>query len=310
MLAVILACTAFGARAEDVPPAPAAPVLSVTLEPSEIPYHRTASYTLRVETAPDDNIAFPELKSVEPDLTVRKGDVRETRTEDRAILEQEYILDAVRPGVYFLPAQEMTIEGSTPLSIPALALRVRDLSEDEVASAQDFAEMPLPDALEQPKSLPSWAWASIAAALLALACGLFWWWNRRQPAPALPPVPAWEVALRRLKELESRKLPAKGRYETFYVDLSSILRYYIEDRFRIRAPEQTTPEFLDSARGSGALSIDQQDVLSKLLRHCDRVKFARYEPALEEMDESMTVVRGFVEETIPRPEPETQEKAA
>jgi hypothetical protein len=308
-IALLLLC-ALASYAQE--PAPVAPKLSASLSPQDIPFHRTATYTLRIETGPDDNITFPDLASVEPDLTIRKGEVRETRNETAAIIEQEYIVDAIRPGVYFLPAQQMRIDGAETLSVPALALSVRDLTEDELALAQEFGELPLPAALADESTVPAWAWAALGAFVLALAAGLYWLWSRKRHAPAPPPVPAWEAALRRLKELESRKLPAKGRYETFYVDLSSILRYYIEDRFHIRAPEQTTPEFLESAQSSGALSADQQEVLSKLLRHCDRVKFARYEPAMDEMDDSLEVVRRFVEETIPRPEPETttKEKAA
>jgi len=293
-------------------PAPIAPKLSTSLSPQDIPFHRTATYTLRIETGPDDNITFPDLASVEPDLTIRKGEVRETRSETAAIIEQEYIVDAIRPGVYFLPAQQMRIDGAETLSVPALALNVRDLSEDELALAQEFDELPLPAALADEPAVPAWAWAALGAFALALAAGLYWLWSRKRHAPAPPPVPAWEAALRRLKELESRKLPEQGQYERYYVDLTDILRYYIDYRFQIGAPEQTTPEFMESAKQSGKFSDEQQDTLFQLMRHCDIVKFAARKPDMSEMRASLATVRQFVEETIPRPEPETttKEKAA
>jgi hypothetical protein len=145
-----------------------------------------------------------------------------------------------------------------------------------------------------------WQWAVGAAAIAAVAALVAWLVVRRRRAlPPPPPEPAWIVAERRLKELSSRGLPQAGKHEAYYVDLTAILRYYIEDRFHIRAPEQTTPEFLESASNSKRLTEEQQRVLSQLLRHGDRVKFAQYEPSVSEMDESFAVVMQFVRETVP-----------
>jgi hypothetical protein len=100
------------------------------------------------------------------------------------------------------------------------------------------------------------------------------------------------------------------KVEPYYVDLSMILRYYIEDRFGIRAPELTTPEFMDIATESGLLDESQQTFLAAFLRHCDRVKFARHEPGVKEMEERLSEVERFVKDTIPKPTEENMENAA
>ena len=276
--------------------------ISASLSPQEIPFHRTATYTLRIETTGEGAINFPELKSVEPDLNIRKGEPREERTETSAVFEQDYTIDAVRAGVYFLPERELSLDGGATLTIPALALSVRDLSEDEVAAAQQFDDIAMPELLEPDAGLPAWAYAAIAGFVLALAAGLLWLWRKRRQGPAAPPAPAWEVARRRLRELESRNLPRQGKYETYYVDLTDILRYYIDHRFAIHAPELTTPEFMETAKESGKFSEEQQEALFTLMRHCDTVKFAARKPASEEMQEIIDTVKRFVEETIPREE--------
>jgi len=190
------------------------------------------------------------------------------------------------------------------------ALRVRDLTDEERVEAERFAANEAPVSLPRPWWLGWPFWAAVGAGVVALG-GAVWWVLRhrtraeRIAAPALP----WEVAYGRLRELDQRRLPHAGQFEPYYVDLSAILRYYIEDRFLLHAPEQTTPEFLEAASQSGVLSTDQQQTIAAFLRHCDRVKFARYEPTLTEMEQGFEVVLRFVDETVPRDQ-EAREDAA
>ena len=292
--------------AQDAPPSAS---LSASLTPAEIPFHRTATYTLRIEAPAGEQFEFPDLSSANPDFSIRRGELRSSVAEDSQVIEQDYVLDAVRPGAYLMPGQQLTIAGQA-LSVPPLALSVRDLTESELAAAGEFEGLPGLDVVVPQPGTPWWYYALGAAALgLLAALVAYLWAARRKDAPLAPPDPAWVVAERRLNELASRQLPQGGKFEAYYVDLSAILRYYIEDRFGIRAPEQTTPEFLESASGSGRLTDAQQEALSSFLRHCDRVKFARYEPSLTEMEESFGVVTGFVRETIPQLEPEARNAA-
>jgi len=92
-------------------------------------------------------------------------------------------------------------------------------------------------------------------------------------------------------------LPGKGEIKKYYYILSDILRKYIEDRFNIKAPEMTTPEFLVYLKDSKELSAQQKEILKDFLVHCDMVKFAKYGPSAKEIDESFDIVIKFVNET-------------
>jgi hypothetical protein len=299
-LAVLLTAPAFAQGA----------TLSASLSPVEIPYHRAATYTLRIEAPAGQAFEFPDLGSANPDLNVRKGELRTTETDDkRQVLEQDYTVDAIRPGAYVLPGQSLDLGGG-PQVVPPMVLSVRDLSEQELAAAGEFESITSLETIVPPEPTPWWQWVAGIALVAALLAGIVYLvQRRRRAAPPPPPEPAWVVAERRLNELASRQLPQGGKHEAYYVDLTAILRYYIEDRFHIRAPEQTTPEFLESASQSGRLTESQQQVLSGLLRHGDRVKFARYEPTLEEMEESFRVVAQFVRGTVPLAQPQTRDAA-
>lgn len=108
---------------------------------------------------------------------------------------------------------------------------------------------------------------------------------------------AHEIALGRLKELEGEGLVPAGRLKIFYERVSNILRYYVEDRFSIKAPERTTEEFLNELKLDHTLAAGDKDSLAQFLRHCDLVKFAKHEPDDEQVLRTVDLVRDFIGRT-------------
>ncbi len=108
---------------------------------------------------------------------------------------------------------------------------------------------------------------------------------------------AHEIAFEVLKAIAAENLVEQGRIKEFYEKLSTCLRQYIENRFQLRAPEQTTEEFLEQLKTSNVLKLEHKQQLQKFLEHCDLVKFARYQPSDEQINESLTIAEGFVEKT-------------
>ena len=291
-----------------------APVeVHVTLDPPVIPFHKQARYTIIVHVTGDTDVRFPDMVDKFGGLNVQdiRRDTKPSRGDRRRITET-YVLDPIWAGTYpIAPAQVLWGPEAKAVVVPSPALRVRDLTEEERAAAERFEANASPISLPKPVWLRWWFWVAVAAGLAAAAGATFYVLRRRRRAErAAPGRPPWEVAYALLRELDERQLPKAGKFEPYYVDLSAILRHYIEDRFQLRAPEQTTPEFLDAASTSGKLTQTHQRLVVDFLRHCDRVKFARYEPTLQEMEQGFEVVLQFVDETVPSLEPAAQEQAA
>jgi len=143
---------------------------------------------------------------------------------------------------------------------------------------------------------------------LALGGGAFGWtlWRGRRRRAAQ--VSAWDLAMRRLAELEARGAPAGDDADAWFVELSGIVRGYVEGRYHLRAPELTTEEFLLEARRIAELRGEDRDRLHSFLERCDRVKFAGWRPEAGESLELLGVARAFVQET--RPLEPAQERAA
>ncbi len=271
-----------------------------TLEPPEIPFQRTARYTLAAECPAGVEVVFPEFGGGLDGLDIRvQGVDRVPLGKDRVRISTTYILDPVAIKTHVLPALEVRWGQNDARVLPPLGFRVRDLTASEREMASVFEDIIGPGPHASRSVSQGWWWGG-ALALLALAALLYRWWRKpEEEGPGPAPLP-WEVAFQRLDELERRKLPQAGRFGPYYVDLSAILRYYIEDRFELHAPEQTTQEFLDAAAKGAVFNDEQQAFLEKLLRHCDYVKFARYKPSAEEMEKSFGVVKQFVRQTAPR----------
>jgi 5'-deoxynucleotidase YfbR-like HD superfamily hydrolase len=119
----------------------------------------------------------------------------------------------------------------------------------------------------------------------------------RGRATVVVQLPAHEIAYRELERLIADDLPGKGRIKEFYQRISDILRRYIENRFGLHAPEQTTEEFLAALGADATLAPSHKSLLKNFLQHCDLVKFARHEPTTEDIQKTFDSCRNFIGET-------------
>lgn len=112
-------------------------------------------------------------------------------------------------------------------------------------------------------------------------------------------ISAYDAAMRRMADLKARGWPTEQNVDAFYVELSDIVRRYIEDRYRVRAPELTTEEFLREARQQLRLEQPQREMLEAFLSTCDRVKFAGYRPGEFESRQAFGEAGRFLDDTRP-----------
>ena len=108
---------------------------------------------------------------------------------------------------------------------------------------------------------------------------------------------AYDEAVAQLHELELRGAPDSDAADAWFVELSAIVRRYLERRYDIRAPELTTEEFLQVATARPELDAEHRTLLTQFLERCDRVKFAGYRPEAEESLATLAAARGFIEDT-------------
>jgi len=138
---------------------------------------------------------------------------------------------------------------------------------------------------------------AVSALLVLGAGGLLLWRGLRARRRIQQQRSAYDDAVSALRALEDRGAPDTDAADAWFVELSAIVRRYLEQRYEIRAPELTTEEFLQVATARPELREDHRGLLTSFLERCDRVKFAGYRPDAQESLATLAAARGFVEDT-------------
>ena len=147
------------------------------------------------------------------------------------------------------------------------------------------------------KDLPplSWrlvGWVALAIlVVLVILAGLVWlarYITRRVKEHRMSPI---ERAWVELDRLLKKGLPGRGRYKDFYVELTMVVRRYVQRKYGIKAPHLTTEEFLKEFREEGR---GKREELRKFLESADMVKFAGVEATPEMADEATDSARGYL----------------
>ena len=102
-------------------------------------------------------------------------------------------------------------------------------------------------------------------------------------------IPPFDMAKQRLKELDSKKFLEENKIKMYYVELTDIVRTFIEREMNIPALESTTDELLETItdfNASSNLNIPEETIikLQKLLQEADLVKFAKSKPLIDEIE--------------------------
>ena len=103
-----------------------------------------------------------------------------------------------------------------------------------------------------------------------------------------------ERAMYELEVLLGKGLPAKGMFKDFYVELTMVVRRYIERRYAMRAPNLTTEEFLLQVRGREEFPNEVVAELEKFLASADMIKFAGVEANAEMSDAATGKARDYL----------------
>jgi hypothetical protein len=170
------------------------------------------------------------------------------------------------------------------------------------ATATNAAEEALRDVKSIVEIPSDWTWLWWTLGLLAMAgilTAVAWWiYRRRQEATYVIPELPYERARKRLEQALARLI---NEPKPFCIEVSDTLRVYLEEQFKLRAPERTTEEFLIELQTSNVLNEAQKRSLDHFLGRCDLVKFAKLEPTQVELRDLYEAAVRLVEETIPVP---------
>ncbi len=252
----------------------------------------SVTLTLTARHPTNSVVHFPTLGNGKKVVVQDRSIDTKKETDELLKTEETVRLTSFRVGDWSLatnPVVCVEADGSEKtVHLSPLLLQVQStLNETNATTLSDIKGLVKP-----PLRIGRVVWVMLLIAGLALAAGLLtlFFRRRKQVENALPKavIPPEVIATEALEALRNKRWVP----EPFFTEISLILRTYLENRFRLNAPELTTEEL------SEKLSREQKNALGNFFELSDLVKFARADAEKDVMRTAFQTVETFIEQTI------------
>ncbi|MGD8366647.1 MAG: BatD family protein, partial [Desulfobacterales bacterium] len=187
---------------------------------------------------------------------------------NRKKVTRSYVLEPFLSGEYKIPPLKASFwklggkkTGRHEIESEEIVITVQSLLPGDMARLKVHDIVP---PVSLPRSYSPWMAAAAVGGGLAviLLSGFLIYRRRNAPKPvSAATVSPHEIAYEELSQLVSRNLIEKGEIKRFYQEISDILRRFIESRFGLAAPEQTTEEFLSGLKNSTGIIAQYKSLL-------------------------------------------------
>ncbi len=260
------------------------------------------NYKITVDFSEGIEVFFPETKEKIGDLAVKDFDVADIEKEEGWIKREfMYVLETYKIGSYIIPAFDIKYKEKIKTEIvvaktPEIFIEVVTTLDTDASDVRDIA----PPVSLHKSYFRIYIIIAIVFGVLALAAIVlhYIYHKKDKETDSIPePLSAHQIAYNELESLNAMDLISKGQIKEYYYRLSNIVRHYIENRFKLMAPERTTEEFLVEMMVTRRLAEDHKKLVGNFLEHCDMVKFAAYGPDSREIENSFNLAKRLVDET-------------
>ena len=290
--------------AKTIEQGPAAVTLNI--DRKEITIAEKLNLTISITIDEDYNVKLPEFgEKLGRFGIVDYSTTQPTLTQNnRKTISRSYVLEPFLSGEYKIPPMAVMFwkkgdqeSGSHKIETPEVTIMVKSLLPEDMKKVKlNEIKPPVPF----PVSLMVWLWVTIGVVVLAITgVAVVMIISKRRNAGKAQVLkrPAHELAYEALDQLVQEDLISRGKIKLFYQRISDIFRRYIENRFKLRAPEQTTEEFLAGLEKVKNFPEQYKGLLKTFLRHCDLVKFAEYQPHMEDIQSTLDSCKAFIQGT-------------
>jgi hypothetical protein len=296
VLSLMLLSLLFGLQGQDVK-------VTSAFDSTKIFIGDQVKFTITIDQPEGLKLNLPAFKdSLVKNVEILSGPVIDSAKEKgRLKIIERYLVTSFDSGHYEIPPvfAEMKNESGLKRFYSDYALlkvmRVKLAPADTTAKIFDIVG-PYKAPVTVGEILP---WVLLAGVLAVLAWfGWKWYKKFRQKQGEVEeivnPDPAHVIAFRQLEKLKEEKLWQNGEIKLYYTRLTEIIRYYLENRYRIYSLELTTQETLDALVKSGFKRDATYTQLKNILTGADLVKFAKYNPEPNEHEAAFQESWNFV----------------
>lgn len=257
--------------------------VKTTIDKPEITVGDPIKYEVEIKTKDEIEIQPPD--------TIGHFEIRDKKTEKRkGEIKLVYTLTSFTAGEDTIPS--LSIKG-----IDKKGKEFEIATEAKVIKVKSVLPLDLTDIkdIKSPTSLPRSLlpfYIGIALLCAATATGI-WLYKKRKKSTieeTAPLLPSHVIAYERLNKLNLED----GKIKEYYIELSDIIRRYIEGRYIITAPTCTTVElFRELTRNK----IEYRTNVKDLLTDCDMVKFAKHIPLSQTIEKDKERAKEIIDKT-------------
>lgn len=269
-------------------------LISPMIDKKEISVGEIIKYEININKGKNiklDTVRLPKKGHILNDSS--NFEVRNVKvSESRGAIKVIYEITSFKTGEDTIPALVINCkENGKPSEITTnpVPVKIKSVLPDDIQDIKD---------IKSPESIPI-NWMPIILTLLIIAIlsvGGWFFYNKRKKIQQsmVPSRPPYEVALERLNALKLENNDIKK----YYVELSDIIRQYIEGRYSISAPTETTFELYRELKKI-KIKYEIIEFIKDFLYGCDFVKFAKYVPLQQEIDRDYKKAREILNKTKP-----------
>ena len=258
-------------------------------------------FRIQTESLGENYLVIPGTKFNEP-LELRQ--LKPIYNENGKITGLDYILSVWDTGIVVIPTVAVNVfkpDSTLDFVMHTDSLEINVMSMVTKTSSQSMRPIKGPVPV-----FKRWPMATIILVLLLVGIlfGLHFIYGKRMPVEdtevetVLSTRLADEMALEKLNYLKDSTYIQRGEIKKFYVELSYILREYVENSVYIKTLEMTTEE-IKLYRSEIPFDHDQLGIWMDILQRADLCKYAKSDPESMICHEDLTAGETFVKKTVP-----------
>jgi len=272
-------------------------------------------YIIELTKPINENISSPAIK----DTIIKEIEVLESYKPDTSYIENNhvklrysYLITSFDSGQYVIPPHSFLWsknEKIDTLFSNQVFLNVYTIPIDTTQMAIMDIKAPIDAPFSIDEIYPYLFWILLGMLILAAIIYVLNKIRKKEPLIKIaekPKIPPHITALSKLEELEKTKLWQNQKIKKYHIELTNIIREYIEDRFNYPAMEEISSEIIKNCDTNEEISQAARKAIKQILPLSDLVKFAKFEPLPNENDACLKNAYIFVNETIPKPKIELE----
>jgi hypothetical protein len=245
------------------------------------------------------NLGAFDVKDYRPDIVTELPDGR-IQSQTFFVLSTyttgDYVIPPL-PVVFILPDSSRKVMLAEP--VPMKILSLLDLEGADSIDIKPLKAQLTADEIFPPDYTEYYVWGGSTLLALIIVGGLvgWWWWRRYRRRIEIVRQP-WEVAFEQLAfikvEYLDKSIAEHDRAKAYYLELTEVARSYLGRIYKVDVLEMTTEEFLEAFKEI-EWPEELYDLMAGFLNHADQVKFAKFMPERQRIEDDFLTAHDMVE---------------